>query len=88
MRRWLTLAAALIAAAILAFTALALARGLAGFLSAASPEAAGEPDPMFQEPAAQVTRPPSLSGEDEDMPAARGDASVNWAYQTLTPLEP
>lgn len=88
MKRWLTLAAALFAAAILAFVALAMARGLAGFLSAASPEAGGAPDPMFQEPAARVTRPPSLTGEDEAAPTARGDASANWVYQTLTPLDP
>lgn len=85
MRKWMWLAALILAAAALILTGLAVARGAWGLIGAMSPQA-GEPDPMFAEPPERVTRPPEPS--ENAASAVDGDNSTNWTYRTLTPLEP
>ena len=85
MRARVRLIAAAIALLILALTALALLRGLPGLARRTASTRASEPDPMFAEPAEQVTRPPQP--EETPVVSAEEDPSQNWVYETLTPVE-
>ena len=85
MRAWARLIAAVIALLILALAALALFRGLPGLARRTVTGSASEPDPMFAEPAEQVTRPPQP--EETPVVSADEDPSQNWVYETLTPVE-
>lgn len=97
MRRWIALAALLVAAAALILLGVAMTRGIVGWLRDASTETvevseasddAGAQDPMFEVPAERVTRPPELREETERTRPMDDDPSRHWTYQTLTPLEP
>lgn len=86
MRKWIAVAAVIVAAVALALLAFALARGLAGVVGAVT-SGSDAPDPMFSEPPVVVTRPP----EPEPEPTADApfeDRSGSWTYRTLTPIEP
>ena len=73
--------------AALALVVLALGRGLMHLIGLFhSDGGATEPDPMFAEEAAQVTRPPDL--DEEGAPPQLGDdPSQNWVYEELTPVD-
>lgn len=85
MRARVRLIAAAIALLILALVALALLRGLPGLARRTASTRASEPDPMFAEPAEQVTRPPQP--EETPVVSSDEDPSQNWVYETLTPVE-
>lgn len=87
MRGGFRLIAAIIAVALLLIVAIALLHGVMGLAKLSTVDAAPEPDPMFAEPAEQVTRPPE-SDEDEKPVVTEGDdPSLNWVYEELTPVE-
>ena len=85
MRARVRLIAAAIALLILALVVLALLRGLPGLARRTASTRASEPDPMFAEPAEQVTRPPQP--EETPVVSLDEDPSQNWVYETLTPVE-
>lgn len=85
-RLWVLLIAGLIALLVLALLVAALGRAVVGALNPAFGNA-GEPDPMFAEPAETVTRPPALAGEEDESDGERpDDPSRYWHYETITPL--
>ena len=88
MRKWMGLAAALIAVFALAALIVLMSRGLLGFLQAV--DSKGEPDPMFAPvdmDAGPVTWPPELAEKAvPDGPAAT-DASASWVYEETSPVD-
>ena len=87
MRRWIGLATALVAVLALIFLVTSLGRVILGALNAGSVDAGAGADPMFAEPAEQVTRPPELAGSDADAGASVEDRSDSWVYEELTPVD-
>lgn len=87
MRGRLGLIAAIAALAILLLAAFVLLRGVVGAARTTVAQGASEPDPMFAEPAEQVTRPPEVTGEGAPVVSADEDPSRDWVYETLTPVE-
>ena len=85
MRRWIGLAVALAVVLMLALVALSMGRGIFAFMNGAG--SAGEPDPMFAEPAETVTRPPLLLDGEDEAPAAAVDRSADWVYAEMTPID-
>jgi len=79
--------AVLILLVLLLVIAYALLRGVTGVVRVTSNQGAGEPDPMFAEPAERVTRPPEVSEEEAPVVSGDEDPSQNWVYETLTPVE-
>ena len=87
MRKTLGLIAAIAAVVILAVVAVALFRGVLGAARLSTGVVSTEPDPMFAEPAEQVTRPPDAAEGEAPVVSADEDPSQNWVYETLTPVE-
>ncbi len=85
MRARVRLIAAAIALMILALVAISLYRSLPVLARRTAADPASGPDPMFAEPAEQVTRPPQP--EETPVVSADEDPSQNWVYETLTPVE-
>lgn len=87
MRGGFKLIAAIAAAALLLIVAIVLLRGVMGLARLSSVDEAPEPDPMFAEPAEQVTRPPEPEGDEKPVVTEGDDPSLNWVYEELTPVE-
>ena len=75
------------ALAILLLVAYALFRGVMGLAGLPAMYGPSEPDPMFAEPAEQFTRPPELLEDEASAVSGDDDPSLNWVYETLTPVE-
>jgi len=87
MRKWTIFLAVVLALLMLFIGAVGLHRLMIAAMNAASGSDAGEADPMFAPPPERVTRPPELTLRGTETPAGE-DPSMNWHYETLTPLNP
>lgn len=87
MRGRFGLILAILVALVLALVAIVLFRGVLGAARLAVRNAETAPDPMFAEPAAQVTRPPESFEDEKPVVSGDEDPSRDWVYETLTPVE-
>lgn len=76
----------LLVIALLLVIGISAVRGLIGLLTGA--DGGDEPDPMFAEPAVQITRPPELLDDADDAMSSPGsDASTGWIYEETSPVD-
>lgn len=80
------LVAALLAIALLVLLAFSMVRLVTGVLNTSFGNAGSEADPMFAEPAVNVTRPPQLA-EEQPGEALQGDPSDSWVYEEESPVD-
>ena len=81
------LVAALLAIALLVMLAFSMVRLVTGVLNTSFGNAGSEADPMFAEPAVNVTRPPQLSEEQPGGAELQGDPSDSWVYEEESPVD-
>ena len=80
------LVAALLAIALLVLLAFSMVKLVTGVLNTSFGNAGSEADPMFAEPAVNVTRPPQLA-EEQPGEALQGDSSDSWVYEEESPVD-
>ena len=82
---WAQLAGLIVLLCLLIALAAMLGRLALGFLRERRGTSAGEPDPMFAEPAVQATMPPELWTQEGE--PAPGDRSAGWSLSEQTPVD-
>ena len=86
MRRRVGLILAVLAVIALALVAALILRGVMGVARLSADGGSAEPDPMFAEPAEEVTRPPEPD-EGVGLSRSEADPSTQWVEENQTPVD-